>query len=48
MNKTKGIILCSLITILITTLLGFCFMTEESYATPTSIYQVYLDGEKIG
>ena len=48
MNKTKGIILCSLITILITTLLGFCFMTEESYAIPTSIYQVYLDGEKIG
>lgn len=48
MNKVKGIILCSLLTLLIATLLGVCFFTEESYATPTSIYQVYLDGEKIG
>ena len=48
MNKVKGTILCSLITILIGILLAFGFINEESYDAPTSIYQVYLDGEKIG
>ena len=48
MNKVKGTILCSLITILIGIFLAFGFINEESYDAPTSIYQVYLDGEKIG
>ena len=48
MNKIKGIILSFLITALIGTLLVMGYMTEESFAMPESIYQVYLDGEKIG
>lgn len=48
MNKIKGIILCSLTTILMSILLFYGFLTEESYDAPSSIYQVYLDGEKIG
>lgn len=48
MNKIKGIILCTLFTILCCVLLAFGFMNEEQYAKPSSIYQVYLDGEKIG
>ena len=48
MNKIKGIILSFLITALIGTLLFMSYMTEESFAMPDSIYQVYLDGEKIG
>ncbi len=48
MNKIKGIILCTLLTILCAILLGFGFFGVEKYDTPESIYQVYLDGEKIG
>ena len=48
MNKTKGYILSFLVTALISILMGFSFITEESYSKPISIYQVYLDGEKIG
>lgn len=48
MNKTKGYILSFLVTALIAVLMGFSFITEESYSKPISIYQVYLDGEKIG
>lgn len=48
MNKTKGLILCGLITILSVILVGFSFATTEVYEEPISIYQVYLDGEKIG
>lgn len=48
MNKVKGFIFSSLLTILIGVLLAFSFMNEESYDQPTSIFQVYLDGEKIG
>jgi len=47
MNK-KSIILCSLITLLLGILVIFCFMTDESYSIPSSKYQVYLNGEKIG
>lgn len=47
MNK-KGIVLTVLVTVLISLLLGISYITKESYATPKSIYQVYLDGEKIG
>lgn len=47
MNK-KGLFLCTLITILIGTLLTLSFITTESYSKPDSVYQVYLDGNKIG
>ena len=48
MNKIKGFILSILITLLIGAFLAMGYMTEESFAMPESIYQVYLDGEKIG
>lgn len=49
MNKIKGIILSCLVTILVSAfVLTTGFMTKESFAIPKSIYQVYLDGEKIG
>ncbi len=48
MNRTKSILFCIVVTMLTATLLSFGFATEETYDQPTSIYQVYLDGEKIG
>lgn len=49
MNKNKkGIIICSIFTILLTILLTKSFLNLESYEKPISIYQVYLDGEKLG
>ncbi len=48
MNKIKGIILSVLITAFIGAFLVMGYMTDESFAMPDSIYQVYLDGEKIG
>lgn len=48
MNNFKGIVLSSLIILLSALLVGFSFAVEEQYETPSSIYQVYLDGEKIG
>ena len=48
MNKFKGFILSTLIVLLSTILVGFSFAVEEDYDKPISIYQVYLDGEKIG
>lgn len=48
MNKVKGIILSLLVTILIGAFLAIGYMTEDTFDTPKSIYQVYLDGEKIG
>ena len=48
MNKYKGLIICSLLTILSTILLGFSFANMEETEEPISTYQVYLDGEKIG
>ncbi len=47
MNK-KGIILTILVTLLITILMTISFVTKVTFESPTSIYQVYLDGEKIG
>lgn len=48
MNNKKELVLCTLITIFIGTLVALSFYQEESYSQPNSIYQVYLDGEKIG
>ncbi len=48
MKISKSIILCALINILIIVILTLGFFTEETYSLPTSIYQVYLDGNKIG
>ena len=47
MNR-KGKVLTFLVTTLVGVLLAIGFVSNESYATPKSIYQVYLDGEKIG
>ena len=44
----KGIVLCSLITLLFGVILFFSFWFEERNKEADSIYQVYLDGEKIG
>ena len=44
----KGIILCSIFTALITVLLTLNFLSLEKYDIAENIYQVYLDGEKIG
>ena len=48
MNKLKGILVSSLFVILCIVLLTIGFFTDESYEEPTSFYQVYLDGDKIG
>ena len=48
MKTKKGIVLCFLMTILLGVLMFFGFNNLESYDTATPIYQVYLDGEKIG
>ena len=49
MNKNKkGITICSIFTILLSILLAKSFFNLESYDKPMSIYQVYLDGEKLG
>lgn len=48
MNKIKGIILSFLVTILIGAFAIMGFVTEETFDMPDSMYQVYLDGEKIG
>ena len=47
MNK-KGIVISTLISIASAALLVWIFSLETSYAEPDFIYQVYLDGEKIG
>lgn len=47
MNK-KGIVLTVLITLLVAVLMTISFFTKDSFDNPTSLYQVYLDGEKIG
>lgn len=48
MNKIKGLISSLIITITVGGFLVMGYMTKESYSMPESIYQVYLDGEKIG
>lgn len=48
MNKIKGLTFSILLTSFLGLLLGFGFINQESHETPNSIYQVYLDGKKIG
>jgi len=47
MNK-KGIVLTVLITLLVAILMTISFVSTVKFDKPSSIYQVYLDGEKIG
>ena len=48
MKTKKGIVLSFLLTVLLGVLMYFGFSNIETYDTATPIYQVYLDGEKIG
>lgn len=54
MNKEKELIICSILVILIAILVAFNFFAENNYKvngaynSPKQIYQVYLDGEKVG
>ena len=50
MNKSnrRGIIFISMIIIILMAIMTNEFLTMETYESPSSIYQVYLDGEKIG
>lgn len=48
MHKIKSIILSTIFTILLGLLLGINYYYEETPETPNNLYQVYLDGEKIG
>ena len=48
MNSKKTKLLCSIFTLLVVGILTMNFLVEESYAEPDYIYQVYLDGEKVG
>ena len=47
MNK-KGIVMCSLLSIILTAFIIWSFMLETGYKKPSFVFQVYLDGEKIG
>ncbi len=47
-TNIKSTIICALITILIGLLVAMNFLAEKKYSLPTQIYQVYLDGNKIG
>lgn len=48
MKNKKAIFLGALITIFLTALLTLGFLNNEEYDYPSSVYQVYLDGEKLG
>ncbi len=48
MNKIKGLIISSFFIIICIVLLTVGFFTNEAYDSPSSFYQVYLDGDKIG
>lgn len=48
MNKIKGLVFSTLVTVFLGVLLGLGYFVEEKYENPNSIYQVYLDGKKIG
>ena len=50
MNRVnrRGIIICSFFIILLTAIMTGDFLDSEEYEKPSSIYQVYLDGEKVG
>ena len=48
-NKDKkSIIICTVITIILTILLGYEFLNIKEYVSPYNKYRIYLDGEKIG
>ena len=48
-NKDKkSIIVCAVITIILTILLGYEFLNIKEYVSPYNKYRIYLDGEKIG
>ena len=46
--NSKNIIIYSLVAIITSLLVIWCFSNESKYEEPGYIYQVYLDGEKIG
>ncbi len=50
MNKgnKKSIIVCAIMTIILTILLGYEFLNIKKYVSPFNKYRIYLDGEKIG
>lgn len=48
MMHVKRVIFYLVATLLIASFLYICFLTEESYSIPTTLYQVYLDGNKLG
>ena len=47
-NNKKSLILSILLVIALGTLLTFSFLHEEKFEVPNYIYQVYLEGNKIG
>lgn len=47
-TSKKGYIFCILLTISISTIVGLIFFKEEEFEIPDTVYQIYLDGEKIG
>lgn len=46
-NK-KGFTISVVITVILSILIGILFLTEQELSLPNSVYQIYLDGEKIG
>lgn len=46
-NK-KGFTISVIITIVLSILIGILFLSENELSLPDSVYQIYLDGEKIG
>ncbi len=48
MKDKKGIVICAIVTIVMGILLGVDFLHQEKIEKPSFVYQVYLDGEKIG
>ena len=48
MKDKKALILCTIFTLAVAVLLTADFMYKENYEEPSYVYQVYLDGEKIG
>lgn len=47
-SNKKGYVLCGLLTIIISFLVGYTFIKQEKYDIPETVYQIYLDGEKLG
>ena len=46
-NK-KGLTISIILTIILSVFIGILFLTETELSLPNSVYQIYLDGEKIG